>query len=599
MEEACARPGGLELTRRALAHCALPPGAHVLDVGCGAGATVALLRSLGHNAYGIDLNAPTDRPALVRGDATALPFADATLDAVLFECSLSKMAHPEKALAEARRVLKPAGCLVVSDLFAQGREADFTGLLGRVRPWAAIRAQVESTGFATLLFEEHPEALAACWGQMVFHHGPDAAQEAMGGTAEELRAARCGYFLAVFGAASLLQSWVYATAGVPQGDRQALEDWRFAQIRDSLNQAKKESPFFREHLAGVETESVTNAEALARLPFTTAAHLAQNQQRMLCVPLGQVARVRSFPTSGSTGPPKRVWFTGEDMERTIDFFSVGMRPLAAPGQTVAILMADGKPGGIGDLLQQGLARYGARGVIGGNVRNAEDARQTAANADCLVGVPAELLYLCRKYPHLRPKTVLLSADYVPPAIIKALEETWGCTVFVHYGLTETCYGLAVQCAARGKQHLRTADFYAEIIDPATGAVLPAGREGELVLTSLRSQALPLVRYRTGDITSLTHACPCGCSLPSLGPVRGRVENLRQTVNIHRLDDIVFALPGVAGYHARLAGEGLTLTVEGERLDEVALARQIGVKTTVEYGPAPPFSGQGKRRLEVE
>ena len=599
MEEACARPGGLALTRRALAHCALPPGAHLLDVGCGAGATVALLQSLGHNAHGIDLNAPTGRPGLVRGDATALPFADATMDAVLFECSLSKMAHPENALAEARRVLKPAGRLVVSDLFAQGREADFTGVLGRVRPWAAIRAQIEGAGFACQLFEEHPEALTAYWGELVFHHGPDAAQEAMGGTAEELRAARCGYFLAVFGPVSPLQSWVYATAGVPQGDRQALEDWRFAQIRETLHTARQNSPFFREHLAGVEPESVTKAEALARLPFTTAAHLAQNQQRMLCVSLGEVARVRSFPTSGSTGPPKRVWFTEQDMKRTIDFFSVGMRPLAAPSQTVAILLSDDKPGGIGDLLQQGLARYGAKGVIGGNVRNAEHTHQTAAKADCLVGVPAELLYLCRKYPNLRPKTVLLSADYVPPAIIKALEETWGCTVFVHYGLTETCYGLAVQCAARGKQHLRAADFYAEIIDPATGAVLPVGREGELVLTSLRSQALPLVRYRTGDVTSLTHACPCGCGLPGLGPVRGRMENLRHTVNIHRLDDIVFALPGVAGYHARLAGERLTLTVEGARLDKDTLTRQTGIKTTVEYGPAPPFSGQGKRRLEVE
>ncbi len=601
----CLHPGGLALTRRALALCAPAPGARVLDAGCGEGATVAFLRGAGFAAVGVDLNAPEatgQTGDIRRADAAALPFASGSFAAVFFECSLSKMADPAAALREAARVLSPGGRLAVSDLFAKGPPCNLSGLLGRVLPFAETRAAAESAGLRLEHFEEHPKALASFWGELVFREGPEEALRLLGDGGEALKAARASYFLAVFSHVepSPLCAWANAITGTHT--TAALAGWRLARLRESLARAKAKSPFYAQHLAAVRPRDIQSLQDLARLPFTGAQTLAEQGGRMLCTSQSEVGRVRTAPTSGSTAAPKRVWFTEGDMARTISFFAAGMRPLAAPGEVVAILMSDGRPSSIADLLRTGLAEYGAVGRIHGNVRDAGEAAAACEGAACLVGVPAEVLYLCRKAPHLRPKTVLLSADYIPPPLVAALEAEWGCRVFLHYGLTETCYGLAVQCATLQRQHLRAPDFIVEIVDPATGAPLPDGQEGEIVLTSLRSEALPLVRYRTGDIGSLVAGpCPCGCSLPGLGPVRGRAANLAQPVNIHRLDDCLFALPGLAGYRARRQNGGLALTLEtcGPPVDEAALSAQLGVAVHVAYGPAPPFTGSAKRRIESE
>lgn len=194
------RPGGPCLTRRALDVAGLAPPARLLDVGCGDGGTVAALRQAGYDAAGIDLAPPPRAAHLLRGDAAALPFGTGALDGVLFECSLSKMAAPGRALAEARRVLRHGGALLVGDLYARGDPADFDGLLGRLRPWDEWRGLITAAGFAPLTFEDHHEALMDCWARLVFEWGMEAAGAAMGGDAGALKAARCSYYLACFAA---------------------------------------------------------------------------------------------------------------------------------------------------------------------------------------------------------------------------------------------------------------------------------------------------------------------------------------------------------------------------------------------------------------
>jgi SAM-dependent methyltransferase len=117
-------PGGLGLTARALDACAFASGARILDIGCGEGATVRHLRSLGFEAVGLDLPAklPEARCAgapLLGGDAAELPVASATFDGVFLECTLSLVSDLDQALAECARVLVPGGRLVVSDLYAR------------------------------------------------------------------------------------------------------------------------------------------------------------------------------------------------------------------------------------------------------------------------------------------------------------------------------------------------------------------------------------------------------------------------------------------------------------------------------------------------
>ncbi len=109
----------------------------------------------------------------------------------------------------------------------------------------------------------------------------------------------------------------------------------------------------------------------------------------------------------------------------------------------------------------------------------------------------------------------------------ALERAFGCPAYDVYGLSEIVGpGVAGECEAREGLHLADDHFLPEIIDPATGAVLPPGHEGELVLTTLTKRALPLIRYRTGDVTTLTDAaCACGRTSARIARVKGRSDDM--------------------------------------------------------------------------
>jgi SAM-dependent methyltransferase len=538
---------------------ALSPPARVLDVGCGEGRTMRVLGKMaGVEAWGVDPVLPSGAEAyegrLRRGRAEALPFDAASFDALVFECSLSVTDDPAAALSEAARVLKPDGVLYVADIYAKSECVEFASPFGRFERKETLRARFVAAGFHFICFEDTSAGLRSFWARLVFEGADDCSFPS---------GFKGGYFL------SVLEQDAF-TPG-------SLASYQEKGRGEALARARSQGAFWREYQSGA---------------FTGATDLTAQGERMLCAPLGEVARVRTAETSGSSGPAKRVWFTGADLERTVTFFARGMRPLVRMGETCVIMMSDERPDSVADLLRRGLERIGAGAVIHGSVRGLESAEAVRQGA-CLVGLPAEIFWLCRSAPELRPRTVLLSADYVPGPLIAAIEAAWRCRVFTHYGMTETCYGFAVQCSEREAMHIRLDDFIVEIIDPETGKILPDGVEGEVTLTSLASEALPLVRYRTGDSASLvTTPCACGSLLPRLGPVRGRLEHLRQPLNIHRLDDTLYALPGLRGYRAGRDQDGaLSLLIEGGPVDEIALSRALGVPLSVRYGSILPFTGK--------
>ncbi len=153
------------------------------------------------------------------------------------------------------------------------------------------------------------------------------------------------------------------------------------------------------------------------------------------------------------------------------------------------------------------------------------------------------------------KSVLLSGDYVSQPLRDALEQTWGCAVFEHYGSTETGLGGAVQCRAFAGRHVREADLLLEVIDPGSGRLLTDGEYGEIVLTTLTRRGMPLIRYRTGDEGRiLPEACVCGSLLRSLGKVRGRLEDRVDVGGGHLLsmadlDEALLGLPWMLGFTA--------------------------------------------------
>ena len=375
-----------------------------------------------------------------------------------------------------------------------------------------------------------------------------------------------------------LEPWIRTRIGQAETDpltRPALESYQIGKLRETIALAREASPFYRHQLAG--SAAVHSLEDLARLPFTHPADLQEDERRFLCVSPREIERVVTLQTSGTTAVPKRLHFTSNDLERTVDFFHHGMATMVQPGDRVLILMPGELPGSVGDLLVKGLARLNVEGIVHGLVRDTEAVLDEIMRREvnCLVGIPVQLLAVARhsaasKIPAGQLRSVLLSADYVPTAIVQEISRVWGVSVFNHYGMTEMGLGGGVECAHLCGYHLREADLLVEIVDPVSGEPLPDGVAGEVVFTTLTRQGMPLIRYRTGDLSRfLPEPCPCGTVLRRLDRVSGRMAGtvhwgVDHRLNIADLDEVLFPLPFVLNYQAvvgsRDGGNELSISI---------------------------------------
>lgn len=216
---AALRPGGPELTARAIERCAFPREAILLDLGCGTGGTVGALASgRGFRCVGLDPSAPLlamgrERDSgltLVRGRGEDLPFGDGSFDGVFLECVLSVAAEPDRVLAEAFRVLRPGGRLVLSDVYARSREgardlARFAaeGCLRGAFVLGELEATLTGTGFTTDFFEDRTRDLKEFAARLILSGGfpgdfwcrsCGAGGEDPGRALQAVSAARPGYF---------------------------------------------------------------------------------------------------------------------------------------------------------------------------------------------------------------------------------------------------------------------------------------------------------------------------------------------------------------------------------------------------------------------
>jgi phenylacetate-CoA ligase len=335
-------------------------------------------------------------------------------------------------------------------------------------------------------------------------------------------------------------------------------------LKTMIDYVRDKSPFYREQLRGMSSKDLHGVDDLSAFPMTTIEDLQNSGPQFLCVSQSQVERIVTLQRPDRAETVRRIYFSENDLELTIDFFHHGMTALVHPGQKVLILMPGDRPGSVGDLLDKALSRAGVRGFVHGIVQDpARTIREIIdKEIDNLVGIPTQVLALARHedagaIPAGRISSVLLSADYVPSTIANELQRAWKCKVFGHYGTTEMGLGGGVECEAGQGYHLREADILFEIVDPASGRSLPDGQIGEIVFTTLSRAAMPLLRYRTGDLSRvLADPCPCGTVLRRLEKVRGKVNEMIRLrsgdwLGIADLDEVLFALPGIVNYLASL------------------------------------------------
>ncbi len=353
-----------------------------------------------------------------------------------------------------------------------------------------------------------------------------------------------------------MAAYTKTLVGEAAQDPKRLYAWQLKRAIEALCRAKTSSLFYAAQLADVD-ELVLTAQTWDTVPTMTDKNLT-DAFSLLCVPAREIARVITISTSGTVAP-KRVLFSQNDLAATTAFFEHGMSTMVDAGQHVAVLMRGTEPHTIGDLLQKGLAGIDVSASV--LFPFDDTVGQVLKNADCIVGLPVPTLRLARKHPKLRPKTVLLSADYVPQSVIFGIETLWHCRVLTHYGLTETGYGLGVQCLCTQGYHLRDAEYLCEILDVDTHKPLATGETGEVVLTTLAHRAMPLIRYRTGDIARMnTISCDCGAPLLTLDKVMGRIGD-DGMLSMPKLDEAVFSVETVYDMQAVQRGRNIQLLVD--------------------------------------
>jgi phenylacetate-CoA ligase len=375
-------------------------------------------------------------------------------------------------------------------------------------------------------------------------------------------------------------------------------------------------------------EQVVSLDDLPRLPFATKSELRESYPfGLLAVPRERLVRLHA--SSGSRGKPTVVGYTAADLDAWTEVMARCMS-MAGVRAGMMIHNANGYglfTGGLG--FHAGGERLGATVIpVSGGVT----ARQAMLLADLggqvLCATPSYALVIAQAVrdagldPHgLHLELGLFGGEPWTEGMRAQLERELGLAAVNFYGLSEMCGpGVAAECSAQDGLHVQEDHFLAEVVDPDSGEALGEGAEGELVFTTLTKEALPLIRYRTGDIASLTaEPCECGRTLARITGLRGRLDEMLiiRGVNLYpsTVEQLLLTVEEVAPHYRLIVerpGPMDELTVEcepaGEGVDRALLGKRIqrllrdhtGIRIAVEVldaGTVPRSEGKAVRVVD--
>jgi phenylacetate-CoA ligase len=415
--------------------------------------------------------------------------------------------------------------------------------------------------------------------------------------------------------------------------REQLEALQLRHLRSAVARVLRGQPFGARRLAAAGITAAGDVGALtdlSRIPFTTKADLRSNYPfGLLAVDREQLVRVQA--SSGTHGKPTVVGYTRGDLETWTELMARCMT-MAGVRAGMVIHNANGYglfTGGLG--FHQGGERIGATVVpVSGGFTARQAMLLRDLGAHVLVSTPSYALAIAQALADsgdgaggagsLPLRLGLFGGEPWTEAMRGQIERALPLRAVSFYGLSEMCGpGVAAECPERNGLHVQEDHFFVEVVD-ADGRVVAPGSTGELVFTTLTKEALPLLRYRTGDIGRLADApCPCGRTTVRLSGLRGRVDDMLivRGVNIYpsTVEDLLLGAGGVAP-HYRLIVERpgpldeLTLECEPDGTGEDAAAlrarleqllrEHTGLRINVsvaEPGTIPRSEGKAVRVLD--
>ena len=368
-----------------------------------------------------------------------------------------------------------------------------------------------------------------------------------------------------------LENWICETEALPSLTREGLEALQLKRLNETLSRMKQWGGIYADY-----PERLDTLVQLQTLPFTTPGMLSANPGKFLLTSQSEVSRVISGATSGTTGPAKRVFYTERDTDNTIGFFAAGISEMLAAGEKCFIAFPFTGSFGLGDLIAKAVERLGGVPIRSGFGQTWGEmcilVRQT--KPETYIGFPVALLSLARMYGSDFPiQRALVSGDACPEGVMEELEKILGSKLYPHYGSRECGLGGAVTCPAFEGMHLRENHIIPEIVDEH-GNVLPDGEHGELVLTTIGADAMPLIRYRTGDYTRILPPCKCGGVTKRLGMISRKED----AISIKKMDSELFGISALVDYRVDYTDK---LQIDA-RLRDLSAKRQITERIQKSY-----------------
>ena len=360
-------------------------------------------------------------------------------------------------------------------------------------------------------------------------------------------------------------------------DRKKIEDIQLERLRHMACKAYENVPFYKKRFdeSGIKPEMIKSHSDLKNLPFTTKEDLRDNYPfGLFAEPMKNVVRLHA--SSGTTGKPVVAGYTKGDIEVWSEAIA---RIVTAGGidenDVVQISFGYGLfTGGFG--LHYGIEKVGATIVpmSSGNTQKQLMLMQDFGTT-ALVATPSYAMYLSemikeKEIPreNFKLKYGFFGSEAMSEKMREKLEDSMGILVTSNYGLTEVMGpGVSGECIYKCGEHINEDMFIVEIIDPRTGEVLPYGESGEVVITTLTKEAMPVLRYRTRDISYIIpEPCTCGRTSYRLAPIQGRTDDMLKIKGVNlfpsEIESVVLEFPQVSpNYQLILRRENMLDTLE--------------------------------------
>jgi phenylacetate-CoA ligase len=411
----------------------------------------------------------------------------------------------------------------------------------------------------------------------------------------------------------------FALEPIEKASARELQALQLERLRWSLKHACDNVPRYRQKFdaAGVQPADCRALADLAKFPFTTKADLRETYPfGMFAVPMERIVRIHA--SSGTTGKPTVVGYTAKDIDMWSHVMARSMRAAGArPGDKVHVAYGYGLfTGGLG-------AHYGAERLglsvipLGGGMTERQVQLIADFQPEIIMVTPSYMLAIADEMERqgLDPKKSSLrvgifGAEPWTNDLRKSIEARLSLDAVDLYGLSEVIGpGVAQECAeTKDGLTLWEDHFYPEIIDPETGQVLPDGEKGELVLTSLTKEALPVIRYRTRDLTRLLPGT--ARTMRRMEKVTGRSDDMLiiRGVNVFpsQIEELLLKQPGLSPHYVlEVSKQGpldhLAVVVEGDPKATAGLQHSIkstiGINAEVRVGAVERSIGKAKRVID--